>query len=458
MKTIILTALLLLSSFFSVVIAQSHNWTGNGGDDDWFNTANWDAGTIPIETSTVSIFGNVNVVISGSGAEAYTVDLLNNSTLELDGNLNTDSIITVHPSATFKFTGGILTGSGILNDGLLLFEGNGNRSLSNTNINNNGHFLVTNTGLTQILSTTINNNSTGTVEIASVGGFVQQSTTSVLNNTGLLLKSPDGITSIGNFYLILSIVNDGIFEVMEDQIVLLLANGGTLTNSATGRIIGNGTYDITAQFINMGIIAPGNSPNVGNIDVTNNFSLNGGAIELDILGTDAGSFDTIRVTGFPEMDGFLNINLQYAASLGDSFEVITWSPSGNSCLFPATTTASFEGQEYTFDIICNGNDVTLVVSDITILGIDDLATKEIEFFITPNPVITEASFKVSSEVIDFEDTHLVIYNYLGQEIIRRDGFTAENNVFKRGNLPSGLYFAQLVSESEVIATTRIVLK
>jgi len=457
MKTLSLFALLFLSSF-CLVIAQTHNWTGNGGDNDWFNTANWDAGSIPIETSTVSIVGNVTVLITGSGAEAYTIDLHNNGVLELDGNLNTDSIVTVHESSTFKFTSGTLSGSGILNDGLLLFEGTGMRALSNTIINNNGHFLVTDTGLTEILSSTINNNSTGTFEIASVGGFVQQSTTSVLNNTGLVLKSPDGLNPIGNFYLILSIANDGIFEVMEDQIVLLLANSGTFTNSTTGRIIGNGTYDITAEFINMGAVAPGNSTDIGNIAVTNNFSLNGGAIELDIAGSDSGSYDTVQITGFPEMDGFLDINLQYAASLGDSFMVVTWGPNSNTCLFPETTTASFNGFEYTFDINCNANDVTLVVSGIEVLGIDDAASQKFEFFISPNPVFTEASFSFSSEVSNFENMSLVIYNYLGQQIIRREHFTAENNTFSRGNLPSGLYFAQLETDSKVLATARMVLK
>jgi len=457
MKTLFLFALLFLSSF-CLVTAQTHNWTGNGGDNDWFNTANWDAGSIPIETSTVSIVGNVTVLINGSNAEAYTIDLHNNGVLELDGNLNTDSIVTVHESATFKFSSGILTGSGILNDGLLLFEGIQMRTLSNTIINNNGHLLVTDTNQTQVLSSTINNSSTGTLEIASVGGFLQQSTSSVLNNAGLVLKSPDGITSIGNFYLIMTINNDGVFEVMEDQILLLLAGTATFTNSATGRLVGNGTYDITSEFVNAGTIAPGKSPDIGSLNVTNNFSLTGGKIELDIGGSGTDEYDKIVVTGFPSMDGFLNINLQYEASLGESFTIVTWTPSGNTCLFPETATATFDGMVYTFNINCNANDVTLVVSDITVLGIDDVTSQNFDFYISPNPVSTEASFGFSSEVSLFENTSLVIYNSLGQQIIRRDQFTAENNTFNRGNLPSGLYFAQLETDSKVLATARMVLK
>ncbi|MEM7086646.1 MAG: T9SS type A sorting domain-containing protein [Bacteroidota bacterium] len=457
MKTLYLFTLLFLSPF-CLVTGQTHNWTGNGGDNDWFNTANWDAGSVPIETSTVSIVGNVTVHITGSDATAYTIDLINGSTLELDGNLNTDSIITVRASATFKFISGVLSGSGILNDGLVLFEGLQMRTLSNTIINNNGHLLVTDTNQTQVLSTTINNNSTGILEIASVGGFLQQSTTATLNNAGTVIKTPDGINPIGNFYLIMTINNDGVFEVMEDQIFLLLAGAATFTNSVTGRLVGNGTYDITSEFVNMGTIAPGNSPDVGSLDITNNFSLTGGKIDLDIEGPANGQYDKISVTGFPAMDGFLNINLKYSAALGDSFTIVTWTPSGNSCLFPDTTTASFDGLEYTFDINCNANDVILLVSDISVLGIDDNATQDVEFFISPNPVTTEASFTFSSDVTRFENVSLAVYNYLGQQIIRRDHFTTENNTFNRGNLPSGLYFAQLETDSKILATARMVLK
>lgn len=457
MKTIYLFTLLFLSSF-CLVTAQTHNWTGNGGDNDWFNTANWDAGTIPIATSSVSIVGNVTVLITGTSAEAYTIDLHNNGVLELEGNLNTDSIVTVHESATFKFSSGILTGSGILNDGVLLFEGIQQRTLLNTIINNNGLLLVTDTNQTRVLGTTINNNSTGTLQIASVGGFLQESTTSVLNNAGLVLKSPDGITSIGNFYLIMTINNEGVFDVKADQIFLLLAGTATFTNSVSGRLVGNGTYDITSEFVNMGTISPGNSPDVGGLDITNNFSLTGGNIELDIAGSANGEYDKIAVTGFPAMDGFLDINLQYAPSLGESFTIVTWSPGGNTCQFPETAKASFDGFEYTFDINCNTNDVTLVVSDIEVLGIDGVTSEKIEFFISPNPVSTEASFSFSSEVSHFENTSLVIYNYLGQQIIRRDHFSAENNTFNRGNLPSGLYFAKLETGLKILATARMVLK
>jgi len=456
MKTHQFIFLIFIFASQNIILSQTHNWTGNGGDSDWFNIANWDAGTVPIETSTISIVGNVTVNISAT-AEAYTIDLNNGATLELAGDLESGSIITIHSGSTFLFTSGTLSGSGIHNDGLLKIEGNQSRTFDQTTVTNNAQFLVTNSGITQILSTTINNSATGVIDITSVGGFLQQSTTSVLNNAGWLKKIPDGINQFGNFYLVFEINNTGIIEVQEDQIFLMLASAETFSNSPEGRVIGKGTYDITSTFVNEGIISPGDAGNIGTLHITNNFSLNGGGVELDLAGTQAEEYDQIEVTGFPEMDGYFDINLSFAPQIGDEFAVITWSPGGNSCNFPQFTTTAFDGMVYTFETFCNSNDVTLRVSDITVLGIEDITGRETEFYIHPNPVETDGSFVFSSEWITSEETTLSIYNYLGQEVMTVDGFTSNSNSFQRGNLPAGLYFAQVAAEGQVIATTNIIL-
>jgi hypothetical protein len=457
MKNYCTLGIFCLSLFLWNLNAQTHNWTGNGGDSNWFNTANWDAGTLPIETSTVSVVGNVIVNISSASAEAYTIDVHNGATLELVNDLETGSIITVHPNGTFTFISGTLTGSGVLNNGLFKLEGSSQRTFNQTTITNHDTFLITNTGITQVLNTTINNGPAGLIDIASVGGFLQQSTTSVLNNEGLLRKSPDGLNPVGNFYLIFEINNTGIIEAEEDQIFLMLASAATFTNYPEGRIIGKGTYDITSTFINEGTISPGDSPNIGTINITNNFSLNGGSVELDIAGNQSEDFDQILVTGGPSMNGLFDLHLLFAPQLGDEFPVITWSPGGNSCNFPQFTSTVFEGMVYTFESFCNSNDVTLRVSDISVLGLDDVTMSETEFFIHPNPVSGDGTFVFSSEWITSEETTLVIYNYLGQQVLKMVGFTSEKNRFQRGNLPGGLYFATLETEGKVIATTRIVL-
>ena len=63
----------------------------------------------------------------------------------------------------------------------------------------------------------------------------------------------------------------------------------------------------------------------------------------------------------------------------------------------------------------------------------------------------------SSEWISSEETTLVIYNAIGQQVLSVDGFTSESNTFHRGNLPGGVYFAQVISEGDVVATAKIIL-
>jgi len=447
--------LLCLIGASTAINAQTHNWIGNGGDNNWFTASNWDSGTIPIATSSVAIAGNFVVNISGNSAEANTLDLFNGATLQLESDLMTVSIITIHPNSTLEFISGSLSGSGILNNGLLKLEGTGNRTFNQVIINNNAQFLVTNSSLTQIINTTINNNSTGVIDISSVGGFLQQGSSSTINNEGVIKKTPDGINPIGNFYLILEINNQGSIDVQMDQIFLLLAGASTFTNFETGRMIGNGTYDITTSFINAGTVSPGSSPDIGALDITNIFSLNGGTIEIDIASTN--EFDGITIFGSPVMEGTIDVNLLFAPQIGNEFTIITWNNSGGSCSFPQFTTAIFNGFEYTFEIFCNSNDVTLKVLNSTILGLDNLSLEAPIFYVLPNPVTQKATFIFSSELISLEENTMVIYNYLGQQILAIENFTSKNNVFHRGNLPSGLYFAQLRDSRKVLATTRLVL-
>ena len=457
MKTLYSLAAICFAIAFTNLHAQTHNWTGNGGDSNWFNANNWDTGTVPIETSTVSIVGNVMVEITTDSAEAFAIDLHNNAILMLANDLETESIITVHPTATFHFASGTLSGSGVQNFGLLKLEGPSARTFSNTSVTNHAEFLVTESNQTNVLSTTINNMSTGILDISSVGGFLQHSTSSVINNDGLLRKSPDAMNPFGTFYLILEINNHGTIEVKEDQTFLLLAASSTFTNFEDGLFTGNGIYDITTTFINEGTVLPGGSEVVGSLDITNSFTLNGGSIQIDMAGTQTGEFDSIDIVGSPIMEGSFDINLLFAPQLGDEFQVVSWNLSGSSCDFPQFTSTVFDGFEYTFETICNSNDVTLKLVDISVLGVSDLSKDSVQFFIHPNPLSNEGTFVFSSEWITSEETTLTIFNAMGQQVLSVDGFTSESNTFHRGNLPGGVYFAQVLSEGEVIATTKIIL-
>lgn len=458
MKRIALLVLSCFSLFFGSIFAQSHQWTGNGGDTNWFNASNWDAGTVPDATSTVAINGNFDVHIQAGPATVQSLELSSGARLILEQDLESNSMIINNSGAILEFISGTLSGAGIENDGLFKLTGNTNKVLNEIIINNQDEIHVFQSNQTQVLGTTINNAASGLIDIASVGGFLQQSTNSVLNNSGILKKSNDGINSVGNFYLILEINNHGVIQVPEDETFLLLAGNSNFINSELGTVRGSGTYDITANFINSGTVVPGGDAEVGTMNITNNFSLNGGWIELDIFGNDPAQFDRITVTGSPDLSGYLNLNLTFIPELGDEFQVITGSQGLTNCDFPDFASAVYQGIEYGFEIICNTNDVTLRLDSIEILEIGNFEMTDAEFFVHPNPVNREAVFSFPSEWGSSENNSLAIYNYLGQEVLKIEGISSKVSKFRRGNLPGGLYFVILKSNGKVLATTRMVIE
>jgi len=453
----------LLFAFFSMVLCvsgQTHVWNGNGGDMNWSNASNWDVGTVPNASSNVLIPDGYDVEIKNNTATASAIEMEGTGHLTLANSLTLGSEIFISMLSELTFEEGILSGGIIENSGTITIIGIGAaRTFDNVIINNAGLIFITESNQTIILDTTINNLSSGVIDVPSNGGIVHQNTSSTLNNAGILKKSLGG-TQLGNYYFILTINNSGTIEVIENQTVLMLASQYEFNNFEEGKMIGGGVYDITAMFTNMGTVYPGEIGGVGIMDVTNNFSLNDGAIELDLEGVQSGEYDFVRVTGNPDMTGSITVNLTFAPEIGDEFAVVTATHSMVNCNFPAETTASFDSLEYTFDIICNSNDVTLRVSEVAVLGTEDFILNDSEFYVQPNPVGDDARFIFSAENFDLgsQGTSIKLFNLMGQEVQTISNFSETNNAFTRGSLHSGLYFAQLISEGNVLATTKLVLR
>jgi len=449
--------------FFSIVIcasAQTHVWNGNGGDLNWSNATNWNVGTVPITSSNVLIPDGFDVEIRNSPATSNAIEIEGTGHLTVANSLSLGSEIFISLLSELTFEEGLLSGGIIESSGTITLVGIGaTRTFNNVIINNAGLIFITESNQTIILDSTINNLSQGVIDIPSNGGIVHQNTSSTLNNAGIVIKS-QGSTQLGNYYMLMTINNTGTIEVVEDQTVLLLASQYEFNNLEEGKMIGGGVYDITAIFTNMGTVYPGKIDGVGIMDVTNNFSLNDGSIELDLEGTQTDEYDIVRVAGGPDLTGTLNLKLSFAPEIDDEFVVVTSLFNMANCNFPSETTADYNGLEYTFDIVCNTNDVTLRVTEVTILRTEDFALNDSNFFVQPNPVRDDARFIFSSETFGFgsQETSIKLYNLMGQEVQTLPNYSESNNTFSRGNLNSGLYFAQLISEGNIIATTKLVLR
>lgn len=86
---------LLIFIISHTAIAQMHHWTGNGGDNNWFNSLNWDIEAVPVAGSTASISGNYNVEIIDGPAFAAIIDMYENASLSIENDVTlTQAIFT----------------------------------------------------------------------------------------------------------------------------------------------------------------------------------------------------------------------------------------------------------------------------------------------------------------------------------------------------------------------------
>jgi len=440
--------------------AQTHIWTGNGSDNSWFTAANWDVGTIPTSSSDILIANFSMVEINTASAAVNSVELVGNSTLQIENDLVLSNQLIVPSGSNINwYTGEISGGGTIENDGEIRMETFDEKKLNNITLNNNGAIYITETNLNRASNgAIINNNETGLIEIDSVGGWTQLEPGCTLNNAGLISKVNDG-NSFSTFYLIFDINNSGTIHTGLNQTILMLGGTMTLNNMESGIISGTGIFDITANFENSGTFSPGGANGTGTLEVVNVFSFPpNSTLELDIEGPNIGEYDVAAVFGFPILEGNIVVDLHYEPMIDDEFEVIT-ANNITSCNLANSLTAVYDGVEYTFQIECNTTNITLRVSDST-LGLSNIASEDYEFSIYPNPVTETINISINiSEGFDLtsESISLDIYNILGQKIKTITNFSEENRSFERGNLIAGMYFLQLTSSSKILATTKMIV-
>ncbi|MBW2936902.1 T9SS type A sorting domain-containing protein [Aureisphaera sp. CAU 1614] len=494
MKKITLLGFVLLSIFS---FSQTHTWTGNGGDNYWNNPDNWDVFSVPDGTSDVLISGNGIIVDVSANNEGGTIVIqqgarlivngtltsqqsltLINAEIEVIGTLqNNGGIIVIEPGATLIVEGsitngvsneieiadggelifldGILQGGIIENDGTILIESSEMKEMHDVILNNRSEILILDSGTISLYGiTTINNAHGAEININSPGGLIEDSGVATVNNDGLIRRISNG--GPGAFYMIFDMNNSGIILLDEEQIFLFLVGSQNFTNNEDGFLIGNGSYDITANFVNNGYVYPGGFHSVGAMEFVNNFHFPPNAIlELDVMSPS--EHDMVNVFGSPTIEGNIQLYLMDELALDDEITVITSSNNLN-CNLPAEILASTTNFSYIFDVICDSNSVTLKVSEIMeLLGTDEF-TKTPHFFVSPNPATEIISFNYASEILqENEDLQIEIYSILGQKIEAKK-VASEVTQVETSQLTSGIYIAKLVSEKGVITTTKIVVE
>ncbi len=451
MRTSTTLLYILLFLFPLAILGQTHTWTGNGGDTDWFNASNWNANSVPDATSDVLIPSGFVVDITTSGAALDLMTIEANATLEVNNSITITTGIEIQTDGYVLFTLGTLSGNAtITNHGTFEITGTTQKIISELVINNENLLFINNTGIIRAWDNMVLNNAQGATVLSSggSGALSTDATGGTFNNYGLLYK--EDIGQFGSFYLSLDTNNYGTLWVGKTQTILILSPQNSINNTATGIMAGEGTFDITAPFTNNGIIRPDGSQTV-ELTFLNNFQVSPTSIiELDISGTMTDDHDRLKIFGDPFVEGIIDINLLYDANLGDEYIIFT-ATQGLSCNLPATLFAEYNGYMYELEVICNSNDITLKVIDkeliLNIEAFETISTK-----VAPNP--TDGVFELHfGKTLDEVVIHL---SDIQGRRISSNTFRNQDKCTLEIKGSSGLYFANAITPEGDTKTFKVI--
>jgi hypothetical protein len=336
----------------------------------WNVASNWSGGVVPgindevvipsgktvtidedqISVKSLSLAGTLTIITPSHGDDGV-LTISSPSTVEAggvlimnDGFLHGAGALTIN--GTVNFNKGVMDGAGLLtvaSSGILNL-GTGTNSLTLYRpLTNAGMVFVNTTGsvwVNSIASTT--NLPGGVFEIKSGNiSFVGGGTAPTLSNIGTLKRTTTTSTStIG-----IPVVNTGTVEV---QTGTLAITGATFTQTTgttlvTGILSSNqsivinggtlrGTGTVAAAVTNGGNISPGSPDSPGILTINGNYTQTStGTLTILTNGTTAGTqYAQLAVagTGAVTLNGSLSLDLNYLASVGDTWQFIDKQSSG----------------------------------------------------------------------------------------------------------------------------------
>ncbi|WP_309640958.1 T9SS type A sorting domain-containing protein [Flavobacterium sp.] len=88
-------------------------------------------------------------------------------------------------------------------------------------------------------------------------------------------------------------------------------------------------------------------------------------------------------------------------------------------------------------------------------GFSQLSNNSPQSLIYPNPFDSSATISFTATIINAD---LNIYNLQGQKVKTINNFSGQTMTLSRENLPSGLYFLQLIENNKATLTTKLIIK
>jgi hypothetical protein len=413
-------------------------------------------GVISVEGGTLFINGLKSYLTDGTYNVASDAIFRWNTEIECAGTLtgettgeifvSTASInIPENTTASFNFTGnkGIILdyvdaikGAGTLvNIGKMTFSGDANKFITeNTTLRNEGVINNEGTGNTYLSNGTLINAANGIIDLQTAGGGILKGSGDIynFNNSGVVKRS----TAAGKVTISVATTNSGIIDVQTGELEFSGSLG--FHNTTDGVVMGTGTLILPSSapaFTNDGIFSAGGSPGI--LTVVRDFnSAPTSKLQIEIFGKNQGTeYDLLTIQGNAIMNGTIEVGLNYAADVNDEFVILT-ANSINSCNLPASVTAHYNNHNYTFDVMCNPDNVTLKVSSI-ILGTEENPLSNLSLY--PNPTNGNFAIDLGKE---YPDVTIQIYNLLGQ-VISAEKYASARIIENQIDNSPGIYFVKV---------------
>lgn len=352
--------------------------------------------------------------------------ILNNVTFQGDGTLHLFTDIIIPESSIVTFDESVCYNRNLIKTS----------SQSEIILKNNGE-LINGAWSNMIINggsiTSLNN------EQFKNWGIITIAENSTLNINGVYFKNSKTLDlQTGNLIM----DNDSFFEGYYNEII---DPYGVLIDIHYSEILGSGFIKYPTNSPqnneNNGFLKPG--PDINTINTENYAQTEIGYLQIDIESLT--NFDKIINTGTTYFEGNIEVLLSFSPNIGDEFIIYQSDTPLTNCQPVSTTSAVYNNFNYVFDVICNSDHITLKLSEI--LSNDNFELSNNSFYCYPNPVSSVTTFNISPELLTSENNSILIYNFLGQKVRELEIKNNSSLDFEKGNLPSGIYFAKLKSDS-----------
>ncbi len=424
-----------------------------------------DGGTININSGSMALSGpstltngeyNVN---SNGFLELNTSIHFINETLtgQLDGPFifnsqfrvtnNTENFLDFSGPAGVEWRSSTLSAQGspgtvLVNKGLLNITDTGTSQLQLSGgivLRNESDIVFTETADLNIgQGSVFNNDALGTITIkdqVDISG-------STFTNTGLIQKSVGTESAtIG------SLINNspGTLNIEIGEVTIPSNYQGD------GIISGDGVITTLASLDIAGTIAPG-SNGLGELGYNNSSEFDSTSdciYQFEIQGpTPDIEHDVFAINSNARLNGTVEVILGFEPEINDEFTIIT-ANAITECNLPSQVTSIFNGNEYTYDVICNTDNVILKVSNV-VLGLDDNALINASLY--PNPTTGNFTLNLGKT---YEDLNINITNILGQ-VITYERFVNTNTIDLTIDGSPGIYFVNIITSQADLKTLKVI--